>query len=113
MTRPFDGPCDQLRKERNERQELNSVTTRAHLATIDIDRVAHLLECVEGNSDRQHDAKCVEVRLQPDRAQHLREAPDEEIKVFKESKNHQVQPETYSQKAPPNPSVTQIVQSFG
>ena len=53
----LDRARDELREEGDEEREVEEVARRGDAAAIDVDRVAHGLERVEGDADRQHDAE--------------------------------------------------------
>jgi hypothetical protein len=52
LDRAYDRTGDELRKERHEEREVDEVACEARFPAVDVDRVAHRLECVEGNADR-------------------------------------------------------------
>ena len=50
-----DRPGDELRKERNVGRDVQNVFLRGRTAEIDVENVAHALECEEGNADGHDD----------------------------------------------------------
>ena len=84
--RPHDRAGDQVREERDERRELDEVPRRLDLAAIDVDDVAHRLERVERDADRQHDLEVPERDRQPRPAQGLMQALGEEVVVLEDSR---------------------------
>ena len=80
-----------MRKERDKSRELNEVAGGADLAAIDVDDVAHRLECIERDADRQHDLEM------PHRYRYARirqqgvQAVREEIEVLEEAEHAQVE----------------------
>ena len=49
-----DGPRHELRKHRDIAREVDEVSERSSMTTVDVDGVAHRLEGVEADSQRQH-----------------------------------------------------------
>ena len=75
----FDRSRDQLWEEGDEGEEGNRVTRRFHLAEVDVERVAHRLECVEADPDRKYETEAGQVRLHAEKDQHVGEGIDEEV----------------------------------
>ena len=55
--RALDRAGHEVRKERDEDGDVEQAAPRAQLAAVDVDRVAHRLERVERDPDRQQDAQ--------------------------------------------------------
>ena len=83
-------PGDQVRKERDERRQVEQVAAGAQLSLVDVDRVAHRLERVEGNADRQQHAQRRLVPGHPGRRQHRVHVVDEEVEVLEEAQHPEV-----------------------
>src|SRR6185369_242810 len=94
MPRAFDGSGDQLRKKRDEGEEVHQIARGFDLAAIDIDRVTHALECIERNSDGQNEVEGLQshrnVKLGHQRGERLRE----EIVILEEAENRKVDEHT-------------------
>ena len=86
----LDRPGHQVRKERDERGDVEQVAARVELAAVDVDRVAHRLERVERDPDRQQDAQRRLVPRQPHRRQHRVHVVDEEVEVLEEPEHAEV-----------------------
>lgn len=52
----LDGPGDELREIRDEQGDVEEVLLRGHPPAVDVDGVAHRLEGVERDTDRQQHA---------------------------------------------------------
>ena len=89
--RPHDRAGDQVREERDERRELHEVARRRDLAAIDVDDVAHRLERVERDADRQRDLQVPQRDRQPRPGQGLVQALGEEVVVLEVPEQAQVQ----------------------
>ena len=76
---------DQLREEGNEEGEIHEVTCRAGFSPVDVDRVAHALEGVEGDSHRQQ--KLMDGQME---AQIFGQAVAEEVVVLEDRQDAEI-----------------------
>ena len=92
VAEPDDGAGDELREHGDEAGEVDEVADRARIAAIDIDRVAHGLEGVEADAERQRDAQGgVPVpRGQSERSHQGVVVVDAEVEVLEEPQQRQV-----------------------
>ena len=89
--RPHDRPGDQMREERDEGGELDEVARWFGVASIDVDHIAHRLERIERNADRQNYVEMPMRALDPHLRQHRFEAVDEEIRVLEIAEHSQIE----------------------
>ncbi len=91
--RAQDRSGDQVRKEGDEHGEIQQVPRRGDLPSIHVDDVAHRHERVERDPDRQEDVQRDEVDLPAERSEDAVQAVGEEIEVFEEPQERQVEAE--------------------
>ena len=87
----LDRAGHQVREERDEHGDVEQAAPRAQLAAIDVDRVAHRLEGVERDADRQDDAQHRQAcTVSPTAASTACDVVDEEVEVLEEPEHPEV-----------------------
>ena len=82
---PDDRPGDQLREERDKCAEADKVFLFLGVAAVNVDRIGHRLERVEGNADRQREPERGDAY-----AGNAAERRGEQIEVFEENEQREV-----------------------
>ncbi len=80
----------QLREERDEQSVVEQAAARLEFAAVHVDGVAHALECVERDADRQQHIDGAEVQRTAGCCRDVVGAGDHEIRVLEEGKHAQV-----------------------
>ena len=93
---PDDRPGDQLWEERDKCAEADKVFLFLRVASVNVDRIGHRLERVEGNADRQCNLR--------HRKPHKRQAVQvfrKESEIFKNEEHSQIHTDRYKQETLP------------
>ena len=99
-----------MREERDERRELDEVARRLDVAAIDVDDVAHRLERVERDADRQHHLEVAQRHRHARTRQQGVQALGEEVEVLEVAEHPQVQRHAQRDDAAPAARVLDAIQ---
>ncbi len=93
MRGALDRARHELRKEGHEEREVEEAVGGAEATAIDVDRVAHRLERVERDPDREHHVEMPVRGRNAEVPEKLLEASDEEVEVLEEPEHAEVHDE--------------------
>ena len=106
----LDGSCHELREEADVGEEGRGIAGGGEAAAIDVDGIAEGLEGVEGDAHREDEVEGEGVGVEATGAEQSREVRGEEVEVFEESEDAQVEADVGSREgaAPRLPAFTAL-----
>ena len=93
VRRAHDRTRHQLRKEGDVQRHIGEARLGANMLAAHIDHVAHRLEGVEGNPDRQDDVDRRMGKREPTRCGQVNEAVGEEAEILEQAENGEIAPD--------------------
>src|SRR5882724_432035 len=102
MTRPLNGPGDEVWKQADEERVVHQRIGRLQLSVIYVDDVGHFLECVKGDPGRKENAQSGDGNvMKAERFERGRERIDKEVEVLEDGQKSQVDDERQGQQRSP------------
>ena len=90
MRGPLDRPRGQLRKKRDISGEVVKISDGLDLSAVHVDRIAHRLESIKGNPEREHDVQDRQACMQAERIQKRLQIVRKEMVILEKSEGQQV-----------------------
>lgn len=98
--RPFDRACHELWEEHHVQCVDSEVSLRALIPSVDLDRIAHCLESMKGQTDRKQNGEARNCVGPPKEGEHSTDIPVNEVEIFEKGQNSHVRTYTCDEPKP-------------